>query len=215
MDGDLMRKRCEWLTDDEIYRDYHDYEWGVPVLDDQPLFEMLILEGAQAGLSWITVLKRRSAYRKAYDDFDPEKMACWTDEKIQGLLKDSGIIRNKLKIMSAQKNAQAYLRLVKEYGSFKDFLYSFVGGRPQNNRWETLSEIPAATKESQALSKGLKKKGFNFVGPTICYAFMQATGMVNDHITSCYRYKEIEKLQLEVIQENGVFSGKSESDAAP
>ena len=201
-----MRKRCEWLTDDEIYREYHDYEWGVPVFDDQQLFEMLLLEGTQAGLSWITILKRRSAYRKAYDNFDPEKMATWTDEKIQSLVKDSSIIRNKLKISSARKNAQAYLRLVKEYGSFKDFLYSFVGGKPINNRWETLLETPAATKESQAMSKGLKKRGFNFVGPTICYAFMQATGMVNDHITSCYRYKEIEKIQLEVIQKQAGFS---------
>ncbi len=189
-----MKKRCDWLTDNKIYLEYHDKEWGVPVYDDRALFEMLILEGAQAGLSWITILKRRRTYRKAYDNFDPEKMANWTDGKIQKLLLDPGIIRNKLKVAAAQKNAQAYLQVIKDHRSFNDFIWSFVNGQPITNCWKTISEIPAATKESNDMSKALKKKGFKFVGPTICYAFMQAVGMVNDHITTCYRYEEIENL---------------------
>ncbi|MEK7449681.1 MAG: DNA-3-methyladenine glycosylase I [Planctomycetota bacterium] len=189
-----MKKRCEWLTDDEIYIEYHDKEWGVPVYTDHALFEMLLLEGAQAGLSWITILKRRQTYRKAYGDFDPEKMAKWNDEKIQKLLKDPGIIRNKLKVGAAKQNAQAYLQTIKDHGSFKKFLWSFVGDKPIINCWTTISEIPATTKESDALSKALKKKDFKFVGSTICYAFMQAVGMVNDHIITCYRYKEIKNL---------------------
>ncbi|MCB2182393.1 MAG: DNA-3-methyladenine glycosylase I [Desulfobulbaceae bacterium] len=186
-----MKKRCDWLTSDAIYLDYHDKEWGVPVYDDRALFEMLILEGSQAGLSWITILKRRRTYRKAYDDFDPEKMAQWTDKKIQKLLQDPGIIRNRLKVAAARQNAQAYLQVMKDHGSFKNFIWSFVGDEPIINCWETVSEIPATTKESDAMSKALKKKGFKFAGSTICYAFMQAVGMVNDHITTCYRYKEV------------------------
>ena len=189
-----MKKRCDWLTDDKVYLDYHDREWGVPVYDDRFLFEMLILEGAQAGLSWITILKRRQNYRQAYDDFDPVKMAQWTTHKIQQLLKDPGIIRNRLKVAAAKQNAQAYLQVVEEYGTFKEFIWSFVGGRPITNCWKTISAIPAATEESAAMSKALKKKGFKFVGPTICYAFMQAVGMVNDHLTTCYRYQEIKRL---------------------
>jgi DNA-3-methyladenine glycosylase I len=189
-----MKKRCDWLTDDEVYLEYHDKEWGVPVYDDRALFEMLILEGAQAGLSWITILKRRQTYRKAYDDFDPEKMAKWTDKKIQKLLKDPGIIRNRLKVAAAKQNAQAYLQVLKDHGSFKDFIWSFVGGKPITNCWEATIEIPAITKEAEAMSKALKKNSFKFVGPTICYAFMEAVGMVNDHITTCYRYKEIRNL---------------------
>ncbi len=189
-----MKKRCDWLTDDGIYIEYHDKEWGVPVYDDRALFEMLILEGAQAGLSWITILKRRQTYRKAYYDFNPEKMAKWTDQKIQKLLKNPGIIRNRLKVAAAKQNAQAYLQIIKDQGSFKDFIWSFVTAKPITNCWETFSEIPATTKESDAMSKALKKKGFKFVGSTICYAFMQAVGMVNDHITTCYRYKEIKNI---------------------
>ena len=186
-----MKKRCDWLTDEDIYVEYHDKEWGVPVYDDRKLFEMLILEGSQAGLSWITILKRRVTYRKAYDNFDPEKMAKWNSGKINTLLTDPGIIRNKLKVAAAKQNAQAYLRIIKEYGSFKEFIWSFVNGRPVNNSWKSISEIPATTNESDAMSKALKKKDFKFAGPTICYAFMQAVGMVNDHITKCYRYNEI------------------------
>jgi len=184
-----MKIRCEWPTENEMYLEYHDTEWGVPVYDDRALFEMLILEGSQAGLSWLTILKRRHTYKKAYDNFDPEKMAKWTDQKIQQLLKDPGIIRNKLKVAAAKKNAQVYLQVIKEHGSFKEFIWSFVGDKPIINCWKTISEIPATTKESDAMSKALKKKGFKFVGSTICYAFMQAVGMVNDHIITCYRYK--------------------------
>ena len=186
-----MKKRCEWVTEDGLYIEYHDKEWGVPLYDDQALFEMLILEGAQAGLSWITILKRRQGYRKAYDNFDPEKMAEWTDKKIKDLHNNPEIIRNKLKINAAKQNAGAYLKVVEEYGNFKDFIWSFVNNKPIINSWKSISEIPASTKESEAMSKELKKRGFKFVGPTICYAYMQATGMVNDHITACYRYKEL------------------------
>ena len=190
-----MKRRCDWVTNDKVYLEYHDKEWGVPVYDDLALFEMLLLEGAQAGLSWITILKRRQTYRNAYDDFDPEKMADWTDEKIEKLLLDPGIIRNKLKVAAAKQNAQAYLQVIKDHGSFKDFIWSFGDDRPITNCWKTISEIPAATKESDDMSKALKKKDFKFVGPTICYAFMQAVGMVNDHITTCYRYEEIRKFK--------------------
>jgi DNA-3-methyladenine glycosylase I len=187
----MMKKRCIWPKGDEKYIEYHDKEWGVPVYDDGVLFEMLILEGAQAGLSWITILKRRNAYKKAYDNFDPEKMAKWTDDKIQHLLKDAGIIRNRLKVTAAKQNANAFLAVVKEYGSFKKFIWSFVDNKPKINSWKTHAEIPALTPESEKMSKALKKKGFKFVGPTICYAYMQSVGMVNDHITSCFRYNEI------------------------
>ncbi len=189
-----MKKRCDWPKDDEIYIEYHDREWGVPVYDDRVLFEMLILEGAQAGLSWITILKRRQTYRKAYDNFNPEKMAKWTERKIQTLLKDPGIIRNKLKVAAAKQNAQAYLKIVKEYGTFKKFIWSFVDNRQMTNCWKTMSEIPATSDESDKMSKELKKKGFKFTGSTICYAFMQSVGMVNDHVTTCFRYKEIKNL---------------------
>jgi DNA-3-methyladenine glycosylase I len=186
-----MKKRCDWLTDNEIYLKYHDKEWGVPVYDDRALFEMLILEGSQAGLSWLTILKRRQTYKKAYDNFDPDKMAKWTDVKIQLLLKDPGIIRNRLKVTAAKQNAQAYLQVIKDHGTFKNFIWSFVGDKPITNRWKTVSEIPATTKKSDAMAKALKAKNFKFAGSTICYAFMQAVGMVNDHITTCYRYKKI------------------------
>ena len=184
-------KRCDWLTDNELYISYHDREWGVPVHDDVKLFEMLILEGAQAGLSWLTVLKRRETYRIAYDGFDPDKIAQWDREKIESLLKDPGIIRNRLKVEAARTNAQAYLQTVEEFGSFDAFIWSFVKGHPILNSWRNLKEIPATTKESDKMSKELKKRGFKFVGPTICYAFMQAVGMVNDHTVDCFRYKEL------------------------
>jgi DNA-3-methyladenine glycosylase I len=184
-------KRCDWLTEDAIYIAYHDTEWGVPVHDDTKLFEMLILEGAQAGLSWLTVLKRRESYREAYDGFDPEKIAKWDDAKIGALLKNPGIIRNKLKVQAAVINAKAYLKVVTEFGSFDAFIWSFVDHSPIRNSWKNIKEIPATTPESDTMSKELKKRGFKFTGSTICYAFMQAVGMVNDHIIDCFKYKEL------------------------
>ena len=189
----MTKSRCSWPKDDPIYLEYHDKEWGVPVYDDLELFEKLILDGSQAGLSWITILKRQANYRKAYDQFDPYKMANWTEMKIETLLKDSGIIRNRLKILAARQNAKSYLKLIEEKGSFSDFLWSFVNHNPITNYWESWDKTPAKTKESEKMSKELKSRGFQFVGPTICYAFMQAVGMVNDHITSCFRHSEIAK----------------------
>ena len=185
--------RCSWPLGDEVYLKYHDEEWGVPVYDDLELFEKLILDGSQAGLSWITILKRLANYRKAYDQFDPYKMANWTEMKIETLLKDSGIIRNRLKILAARQNAKSYLKLIEEKGNFSDFLWSFVNHNQITNYWKSWDETPAKTKESVEMSKQLKLKGFQFVGPTICYAFMQAVGMVNDHVTSCFRHSEIAK----------------------
>ena len=185
--------RCSWCGTDPLYVTYHDEEWGVPVYDDQTLFEFLILEGAQAGLSWITVLRKRENYRKAFDNFDPEKIARYTDAKKAKLLLNDGIIRNRLKIDSAVKNAQAYLAMKKSGEDFSEFLWSFVGGKPLQTKRKP-GEIPAFTPESDAMSKALKKKGFNFIGSTICYAFMQATGMVNDHVKDCYRQKECSQL---------------------
>jgi DNA-3-methyladenine glycosylase I len=176
---------------DAEYVKYHDREWGVPVHDDRVWFEYLILDGAQAGLSWSTILKKRDNYRKAFAGFDPVKVARFDGRKIRRLLADPGIVRNRLKIESAIKNARAFLKVQKEFGSFDAYVWRFVGGRPKRNRWRRLSEIPAETVESRALSRDLKKRGFSFVGPTICYAFMQAAGMVNDHLVSCFRYKEV------------------------
>ncbi|KAA3645457.1 MAG: DNA-3-methyladenine glycosylase I [Chloroflexi bacterium] len=184
-------KRCEWVSDDPLYIEYHDHQWGVPEHDDQTLFEMLILEGAQAGLSWITILKKRAAYVEAFDEFDPHIVARYDEDKIQALLQNAGIVRNKLKIRSAVSNAQAFLELQQEFGSFDKYIWGFVGGKPKVNQWPTLDDIPAKTEEAEAMSKDLKKRGFSFVGPTICYAFMQATGMVNDHTTDCFRYGEV------------------------
>jgi DNA-3-methyladenine glycosylase I len=178
--------RCSWCGTDPLYTAYHDEEWGVPLYDNQTLFEFLILEGAQAGLSWITVLRKRENYRAAFDNFDPEKIARYTEAKKAKLLLNEGIIRNRLKIESTVKNAKAYLAMQKNGEDFSEFVWSFVGGKPQNNKRSNMSEIPASTPESDAMSKALKKKGFNFVGSTICYAFMQATGMVNDHIVNCH-----------------------------
>lgn len=184
--------RCSWSGEDPLYIDYHDKEWGLPLHDDLPLFEMLILEGAQAGLSWSTILRKRGFYRQAFDGFDPAKVAGYDEAKIQELLANPGIVRNRLKVHAAVGNAQAFLRVQQEFGSFNDYLWAFVDGQPIVNRWKTLSEIPAETAESKALSKDLKARGFKFVGPTIMYAFMQAVGMVNDHLVDCFRYEEVQ-----------------------
>ncbi|HYN20697.1 MAG TPA: DNA-3-methyladenine glycosylase I [Thermoanaerobaculia bacterium] len=184
--------RCGWAGDDPLYVAYHDEEWGVPVHDERKLFEMLILEGAQAGLSWITILRRREGYRRAFDAFDPGKIARYDGRKKARLLVDEGIIRNRAKIEAAVLNARAFLE-VQEAGGFDPFLWQFVGGTPKRNRRQELKEIPPETPESKAMSKELKRRGFRFVGPTICYAFMQAVGMVNDHLTGCFRYLEVRK----------------------
>ena len=188
------KRRCEWGTVSQIYIDYHDNEWGVPIHDDRTLFEFLILEGAQAGLSWETVLKKRENYRKAFSNFDPVKVSRYSDKKVEALMGNKGIIRNRLKITSAINNANRFIEIQKEFGSFDTYIWQFVNGKPITNRFKSIQEIPATTKESDAMSKDLKKRGFTFVGPTICYAHMQATGMVNDHIVGCFRYKEIKAL---------------------
>ena len=188
------KHRCSWCKADPLYCDYHDHEWGVPLYDEQKLFELLILEGAQAGLSWITVLRKRENYRAAFDNFNPQKISRYTDAKISTLLQNEGIIRNRLKIAGTIKNAQALLAMKKSDEDFSDFLWSFVNGKTKQNSWKTMSEMPTSTVESGAMSKALKQKGFNFVGTTICYAFMQATGMVNDHMIDCFRHKECPKL---------------------
>ena len=190
-----MCQRCSWPGTDPLYIRYHDEEWGVPLHDEQKLFEFLILEGAQAGLSWITILKKREAYRKAYYDFNVEKVARFNSRSVERLLKDPGIVRNRLKIEAAITNARAYLDIQDKHGSFNDFIWNYVDGKPLQNSYKTLKQIPASTPLSDKISKDLKKHGFKFVGSTICYAFMQATGMVNDHITCCYRYKEVAKLK--------------------
>lgn len=185
-------KRCDWVNLNELlYVDYHDHEWGVPVHDDRQLFEMLILEGAQAGLNWITILRKRDSYREAFDHFDAHKIAAYDDTKIAELLANPGIIRNRLKVNAAILNARAFLQLQAEFGSFDTYIWQFVGGKPLVNHWHSIREIPAETTESRAMSKDLLKRGFKFVGPTICYAFMQATGMVNDHTTDCFRYQQM------------------------
>jgi len=184
--------RCRWATTD-LSIPYHDTEWGVPLHDDQRLFEFLILEGAQAGLSWETILKKRDTYRAAFDDFDPARVARYTTRKVERLLADPGIIRNRLKVESAVSNAKAFLEVQKEHGSFDTYVWRFVDGKPRVNTWNALGQIPASTSQSDAMSKDLKKRGFRFVGSTICYAFMQATGMVNDHATSCFRYRQVAK----------------------
>jgi len=186
----MGKKRCDWATND-LAAAYHDEEWGVPLHDDRLLFEFLILEGAQAGLSWDTILAKRDNYREAYEGFDPAVVAKYGKRKQAQLLKNAGIVRNRLKIESSICNAQAFLRVQDEFGSFDDYIWQFVGGKPKKNRFKTLADVPAKTDESDAMSKDLKKRGFNFVGSTICYAFMQATGMVNDHVSTCFRYKEV------------------------
>lgn len=185
------KNRCSWCGKDPLYVAYHDEEWGVPVFDDRTLFEFLTLEGAQAGLSWSTILKKRDGYRLAFDGFDAEKIARYEGTKISALLTDPGIVRNQLKIGSTVTNAQAFLNIQEEWGGFSNYIWSFVDGRPIQNEWRSLAEIPARTPLAEALSKDLKKRGFRFVGPTIIYAHMQATGMVNDHVVDCFRYPEI------------------------
>jgi DNA-3-methyladenine glycosylase I len=184
-----MTTRCEWCGDDPLYIDYHDNEWGIPVHDDRKLFEMLILEGAQAGLSWITILRKRENYCAAFDGFDPVKVAAYDEAKVAELLANPGIVRNRPKVNAAVQNARAFLAVQAEFGSFDAYIWQFVGGRPKINSWTRLADIPAQTPEAQAMSKDLKKRGFKFVGPTICYAFMQATGLVNDHVVDCFRYR--------------------------
>lgn len=186
----MNKKRCSWCTSDPLYIAYHDKEWGVPVYDDKVLFEFLILEGMQAGLSWLTVLKKREAFRKAFANFDAKKIAKFDDDKVQLLLNNPGIIRNKLKISAAIQNAKSFLELKKESGSFAEYIWGFVDGHPIQNNWQSIKQVPAKTDISDAMSKDLKKKGFKFVGSTICYAFMQAVGMVNDHAKDCFRYKK-------------------------
>jgi DNA-3-methyladenine glycosylase I len=182
------KTRCRWATHSDLEQEYHDSEWGVPNYDDRHLFEMLVLEGAQAGLSWLTVLKKRESYREAFDGFDPVKIAEYDDSKRSELLSNPGIIRNRLKVDATIQNAKVYLALTEKHGSFSNYIWGFVDGRPIINEFKTLNDVPAETEISKQMSKQLKKDGFKFVGPTICYAFMQAVGMVNDHTTDCFRY---------------------------
>jgi DNA-3-methyladenine glycosylase I len=190
--GAPTKTRCDWAgATDPLYLRYHDEEWGRPEHDDRALFELLCLEAAQAGLSWITVLRKREAYRRAFDGFDPARVAAYDEAKIAELLTDAGIIRNRAKLAATIENARRFLRVQEEYGSFDAYVWRFVGGLPKQNAWRSLREVPATTAESDALSKDLKSRGFKFVGSTICYAFMQATGMVNDHIVSCFRHPEV------------------------
>ena len=193
--------RCKWCENDPLYIAYHDDEWGVPVHDDRLLFEFLILEGAQAGLSWLTILKKRENYRKAFDCFDYEIIANYNEEDVARLLSDSGIVRNRLKIESVIKNAQGVSKIKEEFGSLDAYLWRFVEGTPKQNEWRSMAELPVKTELAEMMSKDLKKRGFNFVGPTICYAFMQAVGMVNDHTIDCFRYEEIKQLNQPKIQQ--------------
>jgi DNA-3-methyladenine glycosylase I len=189
-----MTKRCDWCGTDPLYVEYHDTEWGVPLYDDDTLFEFLMLEGAKAGLAWITVLRKREGYRALFDGFDAEKVARYTDKKLDKLLQDPRIIRNRLKVYSARQNARAFLKVQEEVGSFSDYMWNFVDGSPVQNRWSKMKEVPASTPLSDTISKDLKKRGFNFVGSTIVYAHMQATGMVNDHLVGCHRHRECKAL---------------------
>jgi DNA-3-methyladenine glycosylase I len=190
----MERKRCAWSGSDPLYVAYHDEEWGVPVHDDRVLFEFLVLEGAQAGLSWITVLRKREAYRRAFDKFDPRKVARYDERKVASLLADAGIVRNRAKVASAIKNAKAFLDVQEEFGSFSAYQWRFVDGRPIQNERRSIKEVPARTAESDAMSKDLKSRGFSFVGTTIMYAHMQAVGMVNDHVVECFRHRQVKKL---------------------
>lgn len=189
----MTKKRCQWVTDDPIYVKYHDEEWGVPVYDDRKLFEFIILEGAQAGLSWLTILKKRENFRRAFSQFDPVKVSKYNKTNIKKLLNDAGIIRNRLKIEATVQNAKAFLEIQKEFGTFASYSWKFVGDKPIVNRFKTVKDIPAATAESDAFSKDLKSRGFKFVGSTIMYAHMQATGMVNDHTIDCFRFRQVLK----------------------
>ncbi len=187
----MNQTRCAWAGSDALYMQYHDTEWGVPVHDDRGLFEFLILEGAQAGLSWITVLRKRENYRAAFDNFDAARIAAYDTDKIASLLLNSGIVRNRLKVQSTVSNAQQYLRVQDEFGSFDRFIWQFVDGQPRQNTWRSMIDVPASSPQSDAMSRELKRRGFNFVGTTICYALMQATGMVNDHTVDCFRHEEL------------------------
>ena len=192
MTTEIQPTRCVWAGSDPLYQEYHDYEWGVPVHDDRLLFEFLILEGAQAGLSWITILRKREAYRVAFENFDPAVVACFDEQKQAALLADPCIVRNRLMIASAISNARAFLQVQEQFGSFAAYLWRFVDGRPIRNAWRSITEVPASTAVSDALSRDLKQRGFRFVGSTICYAFMQAVGMVNDHTIDCFRWQELD-----------------------
>lgn len=186
-----MPTRCEWAGTAPLYVAYHDLEWGVPAHNDRHLFEMLILEGAQAGLSWITILRKRENYRAAFDNFDPHTVARYTPNDVARLLTNPGIVRNRRKVEAAVQNARAFLQVQVQFGSFDAYIWQFVGGKPRQNGWRSLADVPAKTPQSEAMSKDLRKRGFNFVGPTICYAFMQAVGMVNDHTVACFRHAEL------------------------
>ncbi len=188
-----MKVRCAWVGDDPLYVAYHDREWGVPVHEDRVLFEFLVLEGAQAGLSWLTILRKREHYRRAFAGFDPEKVAAFRAANVRRLLAEPGIVRNRLKVQSAIQNAKAFLAVQEECGSFDRFMWQFVGGRPKQNAWTRVKQIPPRTAESDAMSQELRRRGFSFVGSTICYAHMQAVGMVNDHTVDCFRYRELSK----------------------
>jgi DNA-3-methyladenine glycosylase I len=192
-----LKTRCKWVTDDELSKNYHDEEWGVPAHDDRKLFELLILEGAQAGLSWLTILRKRANYRQAFDGFNAKKMAEYNQKRVERLMQDRGIVRNQLKIMAAIENARAFLRVQEEHGSFDAYIWQFVGGEPKVNSWRIQEKVPTKTTESDAMSKDLAKRGFKFAGSTICYAFMQAVGMVNDHTTGCFRYSELSKREAD------------------
>jgi DNA-3-methyladenine glycosylase I len=187
--------RCSWGNADPLYETYHDVEWGVPTHDDQAFFEMLTLEGAQAGLSWLTILKKRENYRRAFSGFDPRKIARYDSRRVERLLANNGIVRNRLKIRSTIKNARAFLAIQDDVGSFDHYIWQFVQGKPKQNAWKDIGQIPARSAESDAMSRDLKQRGFGFAGSTICYAFMQATGMVNDHVTDCFRYEEVRRGQ--------------------
>ena len=188
----MVLQRCDWGNSSELYIEYHDKEWGVPAHDERTLLEFLILEGAQAGLSWSTILNKRQAYIQAFDNFEPTKVASYDEAKVQQLLANPGIVRNRLKIKAAIQNARSFLEVQEQFGSFDTYIWQFVDGKPIQNSWKSLQEIPATTKESDVMSKELKKRGFTFVGSTICYAFMQAVGMVNDHIVDCFRWQEVQ-----------------------
>lgn len=194
MPSDKVPRRCRWVNEDLLYLAYHDNEWGVPLEDERGLFELILLEGAQAGLSWYTVLKKRENYRRAFDNFDPEKIARYDARKRKALMSDAGIIRNRLKIEAASVNARAFLAIRNEGESFADYLWKHVGGRPRQNRWLRPEDVPVSTPESDAMSRDLKHRGFKFVGTTICYAFMQASGMVNDHLNDCFRRAQVRRL---------------------
>ena len=186
--------RCTWANQNSLAMDYHDSEWGVPVHDDRLLFEFLILEGAQAGLSWSTILRKREGYRRAFENFNPARVAKYNETEIQGLLDNPGIIRNRRKIVAAVKNAQAFLKVKDDFGSFDQYVWQFVGGRPMQNSWKSIEKIPSRTRQSDEMSEDLKRRGFSFVGSTICYAFMQAVGMVNDHVTKCFRHEIVARM---------------------